>query len=735
MAENKKQISEYFSGLPENSSPSSATYLVVEENGVTKKIPISILVQKNADGTVTLGDDITTEGRLIVKSGSIFEDSIDVKYGNIIRFWSDDHTKFVDICCDNDGNLLTDNITSGAVNINTTSNTDMTAPSANILHTGPATGTDTAELMVLSGFKNAPYGFRFKTHGSGTAIIQSQRINSTSEMFPLSLNPAGGDVLVNGKKAASQEYVDEKVAGAIGEELQVEKIIVGDGIEVNGTIVVKEGYSVKFYRDENDDYEALWCNGARKLQTREGNLATEKYVDNKIASIPSGGSGDSSIIDLGVQENHKDAQQVMVDHLADAEEGCYLFKYWCSCYGNACFAVVRKTEGGVSGTVYDSTYSYRQFVYDIALGEYVIDGCWLEIASFADVFDHLPTDNKSVLGAIEETHAIATNGYKPSYFYFSSLDDENTWIVDRDRDTTRTEALIPSTWCGSPVVAIANEAFSGCRDLRKVIIPNSITSIGFASFGNCSSLTRIFIPSSVTSISDGAFIGCSNLTIYCEAPSKPDGWDASWNSSNRPVVWGVVTDFIEVNKKLAEIGDSGSSGGATLSMPRIKLASWYYDEIPVYDDMDTSDFTSGRIVFSINVQDGTVQEGDQLQVCALRSVFNKKKLRPILSRFITSEDVENLAKQPYLQISTDDLSGNNLGGGMNRVLTSFFRTDSKDMSTLKPKFIRIRRPIYKDGDDVDARFSNVEPVYIHLRYINLSEQLEEQISEQLSESD
>jgi len=28
------------------------------------------------------------------------------------------------------------------------------------------------------------------------------------------------------------------------------------------------------------------------------------------------------------------------------------------------------------------------------------------------------------------------------------------------------------------------------------------------------------------------------LTIYCEATSKPSGWDRDWNYSECPVVWG-----------------------------------------------------------------------------------------------------------------------------------------------------------------------------------------------------
>lgn len=93
----------------------------------------------------------------------------------------------------------------GQINIDTTSDTTMTTPAINVLHTGPKNGTSTADLMILSGYSGAPYGFKFSTYGDGTAIIQSQRISGGSgEKFSLSLNPGGGDVLINGSKAATQ---------------------------------------------------------------------------------------------------------------------------------------------------------------------------------------------------------------------------------------------------------------------------------------------------------------------------------------------------------------------------------------------------------------------------------------------------------------------------------------------------------------------------------------------------
>ena len=55
-------------------------------------------------------------------------------------------------------------------------------------------------------------------------------------------------------------------------------------------------------------------------------------------------------------------------------------------------------------------------------------------------------------------------------------------------------------------------AFSDCRDLTSVTIPNSVTSIGNNAFYDCSGLTSVTIPNSVTSIGNNAFYGCSGLT-------------------------------------------------------------------------------------------------------------------------------------------------------------------------------------------------------------------------------
>lgn len=64
------------------------------------------------------------------------------------------------------------------------------------------------------------------------------------------------------------------------------------------------------------------------------------------------------------------------------------------------------------------------------------------------------------------------------------------------------------------VTRIQYAAFSGCRNLASVVIPNSVTSIGSHAFFDCRSLTSVNIPSSVTSIGDDVFGKCDSLFAY-----------------------------------------------------------------------------------------------------------------------------------------------------------------------------------------------------------------------------
>lgn len=97
-----------------------------------------------------------------------------------------------------------------------------------------------------------------------------------------------------------------------------------------------------------------------------------------------------------------------------------------------------------------------------------------------------------------------------------------------------TSIVIPSN-----VGSIGFTDFGYCENLNSVTIEDGIVEILDRAFEDCINLTSIVIPASVDSMGDDVFLGCSSLTdIYCEAESKPEGWDDNWNGSSATVHWG-----------------------------------------------------------------------------------------------------------------------------------------------------------------------------------------------------
>jgi len=93
--------------------------------------------------------------------------------------------------------------------------------------------------------------------------------------------------------------------------------------------------------------------------------------------------------------------------------------------------------------------------------------------------------------------AFANSSSNPLYYAHHLFSDENAEI---------TKLIIPNS-----VTSIGNSAFTGCSGLTSIEIPSSVTSIGESAFSGCSGLTSIEIPSSVTSIGNSAFQNCTSL--------------------------------------------------------------------------------------------------------------------------------------------------------------------------------------------------------------------------------
>jgi uncharacterized protein YjdB len=73
------------------------------------------------------------------------------------------------------------------------------------------------------------------------------------------------------------------------------------------------------------------------------------------------------------------------------------------------------------------------------------------------------------------------------------------------------KVVIPEAIEGYEVKWISSYAFSSCKNITEITIPDSVTEIGNSAFSGCTSLAEIVIPDSVTEIGEFAFSGCTAL--------------------------------------------------------------------------------------------------------------------------------------------------------------------------------------------------------------------------------
>ena len=93
---------------------------------------------------------------------------------------------------------------------------------------------------------------------------------------------------------------------------------------------------------------------------------------------------------------------------------------------------------------------------------------------------------------------------------YTVINNISVKVAQQSSSSISGSVVIPSTVANGGnvynVTAIGDWAFSYCRGLTSVSIPNSVTSIGESGFMHCSSLSSINLPNSITSIGNCAFL-------------------------------------------------------------------------------------------------------------------------------------------------------------------------------------------------------------------------------------
>lgn len=78
---------------------------------------------------------------------------------------------------------------------------------------------------------------------------------------------------------------------------------------------------------------------------------------------------------------------------------------------------------------------------------------------------------------------------------------------------TEESLFIPDKIAGIPVAEIGDSCFAGDVHMKKVHIPEGITTIGDYAFECCSVLEKVYLPETLTTIGDGAFSGCGSIKM------------------------------------------------------------------------------------------------------------------------------------------------------------------------------------------------------------------------------
>ena len=158
-------------------------------------------------------------------------------------------------------------------------------------------------------------------------------------------------------------------------------------------------------------------------------------------------------------------------------------------------------------------------------------------------FNYVPATEWYVIDKTDELNNLCYYGESKiaendMYLYFSYTDNKDgTCTINGANESNIDSIVVPYKINNLNVVSIADGAFSMYENLKNIIIPKGIKTIGTSAFSQCASLTNVILPEGITTIGWGAFYGCSSLVNVSIPSSVTDiGWHTFQNCTKLKAV-------------------------------------------------------------------------------------------------------------------------------------------------------------------------------------------------------
>ncbi len=180
-----------------------------------------------------------------------------------------------------------------------------------------------------------------------------------------------------------------------------------------------------------------------------------------------------------------------------------------------------------------------------------------------------------VLWVAKEGVATDKTFYTEETVFQTKATDGGVAITDVT-DTTYTEIYIPPTINGKKVVTIAECAFSECKQLARIKLPENLKSLDISAFKGCKALEDIFIPSTIEQLDENLFDVVNSLKVieYAEGINSSvrksvraieldslyhqhkDIWELIEKDTGRYGLWDLTyMEFIEMYRSIGTDND------------------------------------------------------------------------------------------------------------------------------------------------------------------------------------